>query len=72
MEQLNQEIKDKLEKVCICRGITKAAIKASVRNGKKTVEDIAADTGTTLGGCKGFRCNAKIQEIIEGYGTEWN
>lgn len=41
MEQLNQEIKDKLEKVCICRGITKATIKASVRNGKKTVEDIA-------------------------------
>lgn len=71
MELLNQEIKDKLVRVCICRGITRATIKASIRNGNKTVEAVAADTGATLGGCKGFRCKDKIQEIIEGYGTEW-
>lgn len=72
MENLNQEVKDKLEKVCICRAITKASIKDSVRSGKTTVEDIAGDTGATLGGCKGFRCKARIQEIIDGYQTEWN
>lgn len=72
MEQLNEEIKDKLEKVCVCRGITKATIKVSVRGGNNTLEAVVADTGATQGGCKGFRCKDKIKEIIEGYQKEWN
>nr|WP_307993223.1 (2Fe-2S)-binding protein [uncultured Niameybacter sp.] len=72
MEQLNQDIKDRLEKVCVCRAITKEAIKNSIRKGNKTVEAVAADTGATKGGCKGFRCKGKIEDLIAEYGTEWN
>lgn len=72
MENLTEEMKDRLEKVCICRGIAKETIKASIRDGKNTLEDVAADTGATQGGCKGFRCKAKIQEMIDGYQKEWN
>lgn len=72
MEQLNQDIKDRLEKVCVCRAITKEAIKNSIRKGNKTVEAVAADTGATTGGCKGFRCKGKIEELIAEFGTEWN
>ncbi|MEF9959543.1 MAG: (2Fe-2S)-binding protein [Niameybacter sp.] len=72
MEELNQEVKDRLEKVCVCRGITKEAIKNSIRNGNKTLEAVSQDTGATQGGCKGFRCKAKIEELIVEFGTEWN
>lgn len=72
MEQLNQDIKDKLEKVCICRAITKETIKNSIRNGNNTLEAVSKDTGATQGGCKGGRCRGKIEELIAGFGTEWN
>lgn len=71
MEQLNQDIKDRLEKVCVCRAITKEAIKNSIRKGNRTLEAVVADTGATTGGCKGFRCKEKIEELIAGFETEW-
>lgn len=42
MEQnLNSEILDKLTKVCICKGISRTAIK----NGARTVADVQKVTG---------------------------
>lgn len=72
MDQLTQEIKDKLQKVCICRGITVATLKASIRNGNTTLEALKKDTGVAEGGCKGRRCKDKANELIEAYKQgEW-
>ncbi|MDF2945125.1 MAG: (2Fe-2S)-binding protein, partial [Herbinix sp.] len=37
---INQEILDKLTKVCICKGISKATIKNAIKNGAKTVLEV--------------------------------
>lgn len=72
MEQIPQAIKDKLQKACLCRGITVATIKDAIRDGKGSVYEISAATGATQGGCKGHRCNEKIQTLIETYQNgEW-
>lgn len=61
----DQMIKDKLTKVCLCRGVDKFTIKECIKEGAKTVEDIRENTGATGGGCKGARCRAKIVEMLE-------
>lgn len=72
MSNLEQEVKDKLTKVCICKAITLHAIKTSIRDGAKTVEAVAEQTGATTGACRGGRCRGKIQELITGYeNQEW-
>ncbi|MGL5677505.1 MAG: (2Fe-2S)-binding protein [Cellulosilyticaceae bacterium] len=72
MDGIPQEIKDKLQKVCICRGITAATIKEHIREGKRTLGEIATATGATQGGCKGHRCSEKIQNLIKAYEEgEW-
>ncbi len=58
-------LKDKLTKVCLCRGITKHTIKQAILEGAKTVEDVKKQTGATGGGCGGKRCKDKIQQMIE-------
>lgn len=65
MEQnLNEELLDKLTKVCICKAISKARIKEAIRNGADTLEKVQAVTGAGTGGCNGRRCSPKIQELI--------
>lgn len=63
---MNKEemIKDKLTKVCICRGITRATIKSCIKEGHDTLESIKKNTGAMDGGCKGNRCRSKIEEIL--------
>lgn len=58
-------MKDKLTKVCLCKGINKHTIKESILEGAKTVEDVKKQTGATCGGCGGKRCKDKIIEIID-------
>lgn len=61
---LNQEILDKITKVCVCKAISRAKIKDVIANGALTVDDVSRVTGACTGGCKGFRCKDKIQNLI--------
>lgn len=67
---MNKEemIKDKLTKICLCRGITKATIKNCIKEGSTTLEDIKKNTGAMNGGCRGVRCREKIMEILKNKG----
>lgn len=65
-------IKDKYTKVCICKSISRATIKDSIRNGAKTVVDVKRRTRATTGACKGDRCRSKIKSLIENYNKEWS
>ncbi|AID45511.1 Hypothetical protein SFBmNL_01619 [Candidatus Arthromitus sp. SFB-mouse-NL] len=58
-------IKDKLTKICLCRGIDKFTINECIKDGADTVDKIKEKTGATGGGCKGSRCRSKIIELIE-------
>lgn len=60
----NQEILDKLTKVCICKGISKATIKKAISNGASTVAEVQKTTGAGSGSCGGKRCTEKIQELL--------
>lgn len=62
---VNEEVLDKLTKVCICKAINRATIKNSINNGANTVEKVMEITGAGTGGCKGCRCIPKIKELIE-------
>lgn len=70
MNELEQQVKDKLTKVCICRAISQEMIKNSIREGMTTVEEISQATGATTGACHGGRCKGKIEELIESYKNE--
>lgn len=61
----NEQIMDKLTKVCICKSISRLKIKEAIKNGARTVEEVKAATGATTGGCNGRRCIHKIEELIE-------
>jgi NAD(P)H-nitrite reductase large subunit len=66
MEQnINNEIMDKLTKVCICKAIPRATIRKAIQNGAKTVEAVQKATGAGSGGCNGHRCTAKIEAILK-------
>ena len=63
-KNLNQEILDKITKVCVCKAISRATIKNVIAKGAHTVDDVVKVTGACTGGCKGFRCKDKIQTLI--------
>lgn len=63
-ENLSKEMLDKLTKVCICKGISRAAVMAAIRNGAKTIEEVQKSTGAGSGSCAGKRCTPKIQELL--------
>lgn len=66
MEQsLNSEILDRMTKVCICKGISRATVKKAIRNGAKTVREVQKATGAGSGSCGGKRCTEKIQQLLE-------
>lgn len=69
MEQnLNRDIMDKLTKVCVCRGISRASIKKAIADGARTVDDVKRITGAGSGSCKGSRCTEKIQGLLDEFG----
>ncbi|MBC2579340.1 (2Fe-2S)-binding protein [Clostridium sp. DJ247] len=66
MEQnINPEILDKLTKVCLCKGISRATMKKAISNGAKTVEEVRKATGAGSGSCCGRRCTPKIEKLLE-------
>lgn len=60
----NQEIMDKLTKVCICKGIPRSTMKNAIRNGAKTLGEVQKATGAGSGPCGGRRCTPKILELL--------
>lgn len=65
MTDINQEILDKLTKVCLCKGITRATIKKAISDGADTLEKVRKATGAGSGSCGGKRCTPKILELLE-------
>ncbi|MGE5627525.1 MAG: (2Fe-2S)-binding protein [Solirubrobacterales bacterium] len=66
MEQnINSEILDKITKVCICKGISRASIKKAITNGANSLEEVKKATGAGSGPCGGRRCIEKIQELLK-------
>lgn len=61
----NDEIMDKLTKICICKGISRASIKKAISNGAKTVQEVQKATGAGSGSCGGRRCTEKILKLLE-------
>ncbi len=64
---INDEIMDKLTKVCICKGITRASIRKAIVDGAMSLEAVQKATGAGKGSCGGRRCNVKIQTLIDEY-----
>lgn len=64
---LNQEVLDKLTKVCLCKAISRLTIKKAIAAGARTVKDVQKATGAGSGGCSGRRCTPKIEELIREY-----
>jgi NAD(P)H-nitrite reductase large subunit len=64
-QNINNEIMDKLTKVCLCKAISRSTIRKAVQNGAKTLEQVQKATGAGSGGCNGHRCTPKIEEILK-------
>ena len=64
-EDLNQDILDKLTKVCLCKAINRASIKKAIANGADTLEKVQRATGAASGSCGGKRCTPKIVALLE-------
>lgn len=64
---LNEQVLDKLTKVCLCKAIPRSKMKEAIANGAKTVEDVQKATGAGSGSCCGRRCTPKIQDLLDTY-----
>lgn len=65
MSDMNEEIIDKMTKVCICKGISRATMKRVIKEGADTVEKVRKATGAGSGSCSGRRCTPKIEALLE-------
>lgn len=66
MEQnVNEEILDKLTKVCLCKAISRATMKKAIRNGARSLKEVQTATGAGSGACCGRRCTPKIEQLLE-------
>lgn len=65
MSDLELDIMDKMTKVCICKGISRASIKKAIDAGADTVEKVRKATGAGSGPCGGRRCTPKIEELLQ-------
>ncbi len=64
-QKLNQDIMDKMTKVCICKGIPRSTMKSAIKNGARTLAEVQKATGAGSGPCGGKRCTPKILELLE-------
>lgn len=65
MTELNEEILDKLTKVCLCKGIPRSTMKKAIKNGAATLQEVQKATGAGSGPCGGRRCTPKIVDLLE-------
>ena len=59
-----QEIREGLKPVCVCKGIRKRVFLKHIRSGLTTVEALKKATGAGRGSCKGKRCTPKIEALL--------
>ncbi|WP_346353190.1 (2Fe-2S)-binding protein [Azotosporobacter soli] len=64
-EEVNPAILDKLTKVCLCKGISRASMKKAISGGATTLEAVQKATGAGSGSCCGRRCGPKIEELLQ-------
>lgn len=64
-EEINQDILDKLTKVCLCKAITRASIKKAIASGADTLVKVQKATSAGSGSCGGKRCGPKILVLLE-------
>lgn len=67
MADLQQEIIDKMTKVCICKAIPRSTMKKVIQNGARTLEEVQKATGAGSGPCGGKRCTPRILALLEEY-----
>jgi NAD(P)H-nitrite reductase large subunit len=67
MTDINEELMDKLTKVCICKVVNRATMKKVIKEGANTLERVqkATGAGAGSGSCGGTRCTPKILELLE-------
>ena len=65
MSELNEELLDKLTKVCLCKGISRASIKKAINDGATNIYAVRKKTGAGSGPCQGMRCTPKIEDILD-------
>jgi bacterioferritin-associated ferredoxin len=64
-QSIRADIIDKLAKICICKGISRATIKNAIQNGARTVIEVQQATGAGTGSCCGRRCMSKIEKLFK-------
>jgi bacterioferritin-associated ferredoxin len=64
-ENKKSDIMDKMTKICICKGISRALIKKAIKEGALTVDEVNKVTGSGSGPCGGRRCREKIIMLID-------
>ena len=62
---LNEQVLDKITKVCTCKAIPRSKIKDAIKAGAHTVEEVSKATGACTGGCRSYRCTPTIQNLID-------
>ncbi len=65
MTDKEQEILDKMTKVCICKAIPRSKMKQAIKDGCKTLEEVRKYTGAGSGPCGGRRCTPKILALLD-------
>ena len=63
-ETIDPQILDRLTKVCLCKGISRASIKQAIAKGAKTAAEVKKAVGAGTGPCGGKRCTPKIEELL--------
>lgn len=63
-KDINQDIMDKLTKVCVCKSISRLTIKKAIKQGAKNLKEVQSATGAGSGSCLGRRCSPKIEELL--------
>ena len=61
---IEQMVKDKYTKICICKSINKATMKKVILDGATTVNAVRNKTGAGSGSCKGRRCTPRIENLL--------
>lgn len=59
-----QEIMDKMVKICTCKSITRYKFKKLIEEGYDDLVSLQEKTGAGTGSCKGRYCTDKILDLI--------
>lgn len=63
-DEKEKKIKQRLQVVCICKGIPLGKILPSLKT-SQTVEEVNRKTGCGSGGCAGERCGPRLKILLK-------